>query len=94
MASKGKVIYARGFPYGAPMVWLRGGGTRDPWVKTFLKACGFYWNPTQHGWESAMYKPELWKLLSFLQSQGCEIQPKSGMDPNYVIDLEADYARA
>ena len=37
-----------------------------------------------------MNAPELRSVLCILRdAYGCEIQPKDGMDTNYVLDLEA-----
>lgn len=82
-----KIIYSRGFPYGAPMVWIRGGGTRDPEVKTYLKGEGFYWNGSRHAWESAMYADDLTTLLSALKGKGYAVVPKDDMDPSYILDI-------
>ena len=87
-----KISYARGFPYGAPMVWIRGGATKDPYVRQYLKARGFWYAHEKHGWESAMYADEFLKILVALRDHhGCEVVPKANMDANYVIDLDAEY---
>jgi hypothetical protein len=85
------IIYARGFPYGAPMVWIRGGGTRDQQVKDFLKEQGYWYAPEKHGWESAAYKADLLPILLKLKEMGYNVIPKEGMDPGYVIDLNVNF---
>jgi hypothetical protein len=88
--SRPRIVYARGFPYGAPLVMLRGGATKDPAVKDFIKAEGFRWDGQRHAWAHYMYRDDFTKVLSALRDMfGCEIVPKEGMDPNYTIDLEA-----
>jgi hypothetical protein len=97
MASQ-KIIYSRGFPYGAPLVMLRGGGTRLPGVKEFLREQGFRWEASgrpSHAWETYMNRPELGALLIELRDRfGCEIQPKEGMDESYLLDLQHPKFRA
>lgn len=81
-----RIIYARGFPFGAPLFMLRGGGTRA--AKETLKELGFRWNGQSHAWEHYMNKPEAREVLVKLRDNGYEILPKEGMDANYVIDLD------
>lgn len=80
-----KIIYARGFPYGAPLAMLRGGGTKT--AREFLKAEGFTWDGSLHAWKHYLNAPELREILAVLQAQGYDVRPKDGLDPNYVIDL-------
>lgn len=89
MASK-KVIYSRGFPYGAPLVLLRGGGTRDQAVKDFLKQSegGWHWDGQYHAYKSYMYGEQLTQVLVGLRDLGYDIVPKDNMDPAYVLDLD------
>jgi hypothetical protein len=82
-----KIIYSRGFPYGAPLVMLRGGGLNISGVKGYLRQEGFRWNGASHAWENYMHAPELRELLAILRvAYDCEIQPKEGMDANYVLE--------
>lgn len=84
-----RLIYARGFPYGAPLVMIRGGATRQPGIKEFLKREGFQWNSQRYAWEHYLNRRELGKLLVTLRDQyGCEIRPKDGMDAAYLLDLQ------
>lgn len=85
MISRQRIIYSRGFPYGAPLVMLRGGGTKA--AKETLKAAGFSWNGQRHAWEHYLNRPELTEVLLGLRSEGYEIIPKAGMDSSYVIEL-------
>lgn len=95
MTTKSKrIIYARGFPYGAPMIWLRGGGTRDPEVREYLKLkeegkLNFWWDGSKHAWEGVVVtEAELLTTLRHLRDMGYEILPKEGMRESYIIDLE------
>ena len=83
-----RIVYSRGFPYGAPLVMLRGGATREPQVHAFLKWLGFHWNPDRHAWEHYMYGAEFKIVLKTLQGMGHEVTPKATMDSGYVISLE------
>jgi len=83
-----KIIYARGFPYGAPLVHLRGGATRDPLVKDAIKLAGFRWDSSMHAWKTYMDRLDLGTVLKALRDEfGCDIEPKDGMDENYILDL-------
>lgn len=85
-----KVIYSQGRPYGAPLTMLRGGATRDPDVKQYIKEVGYRWNGQRFCWE--WYSPsndDFRDILVELRDRfGCEVVPKEGLDVNYVIDLE------
>jgi hypothetical protein len=83
-----KISYSRGFPYGAPQVMIRGGGSKLAPVKTFLKARGFSWDSRMHAWTHYMYGEEFAEVLIHLRDEfGCAILPKDGLDPNYILDL-------
>lgn len=85
-----KISYSRGFPYGAPLALIRGGGTRDPQVKDYLQRMGFQWegSPT-FAWKSYMHADELRDVLKTCRDiYNCDVVPKSGIDPNYIIDLD------
>lgn len=83
-----RIIYSRGFPYGAPLVMLRGGATKDSAVRDYLKSLRFMWNPQRFAWENYMYKSELVDVLLHLRDElGCEVIPKTDIDPSYVVDL-------
>lgn len=88
LLAEGNIIYARGFPYGAPLVMLRGGGTRDSKVKAFLKQNKFRWDGEKHAWTHYLHGPEFKKILLQLKKMGHDVRPKQGMDSNYVIRLE------
>src|SRR4029077_17144146 len=86
-----RIIYSRGFPCGAPLVMLRGGGLNVSGVKGFLRERDFKWDGRLHAWTTYLNAPELRSLLNILRTAyGCEILPKEGMDANYVLDLDAD----
>src|SRR5580765_8806613 len=76
-----RIIYSRGFPCGAPLVMLRGGGLNVSGVKGFLRERDFRWDYSLHAWTSYLNAPELRSLLNILRTAyGCEILPKVGMD--------------
>lgn len=84
-----RIIYSRGFPYGAPLVMVRGGGTRWPSVHALLKEQGFTWNPQRYAWEHYMDRRDFGAILKTLRDEhGCEVVPKAGMDAGYLIDLD------
>jgi len=89
-----KVIYSRGFPYGAPLVMLRGGGLKISGVLGYLREQGFRWQMSDrpsYAYENYMYADELRTILCVLRdSYGCEVVPKEGMDENYIIDLDKE----
>lgn len=84
-----KIIYSRGFPYGAPLVMLRGGATRDPAVKSYIRGCGFRWDGGSHAWQTYMDRSDFGPILKNLRDGfGCEVIPKETMDESYLIDLD------
>ena len=83
-----KISYSRGFPYGAPLVTVRGGATKQPDVRAFLKERGFSWDSRAHGWTHYMYGEEFTEVLWHLQDTfGCTVVPKDKLDANYILDL-------
>ena len=85
----GKISYARGFPYGAPLALVRGGATRDPGVKEFLRERGFRWDGSRYAWSHYLDRTDFAEILIALRDDfGCEVVPKADMDANYIIDLE------
>ena len=84
-----RIVYARGFPYGAPLAMLRGGGTRDPQVKDYLRANGFRWDSTAHAWTHYLDREDLAAILRRLRDyHGCTIEPKANMTPGRRINLD------
>ena len=84
-----RIIYSRGFPYGAPLVMLRGGGLKVSGVKGFLRERDFKWDGRLFAWTTYMNAPEFRTILRILRdAYGCEIMPKPDMDANYVLDLD------
>lgn len=88
-----KIIYSRGFPYGAPLVTIRGGATRDADIRAYLKQQGFRWDNASHGWKHYLDRSDLFPVLLTLRECGCEVLPKDGMDRNYVLDLDNEGRR-
>jgi hypothetical protein len=85
-----KIIYSRGFPYGAPLCMIRGGGTKDPAVKKFLKDEGFRWGG-RYAWENYLNRREIGVILRTLRDRyGCEVIAKQDMDASYLIDLDSE----
>lgn len=85
-----KISYARGFPYGAPLAMVRGGATKDPAVKEYLKFNGFRWNGVRFAWETYLDRRDFGAVLKNLRDElGCEVVPKAGMDESYLIDLDS-----
>jgi hypothetical protein len=83
-----KISYSRGFPYGAPLVTLRGGALKRDEVKAWVRLQGFQWNSAAHGYQHYMYGDDLRDILEHLRDHfNCEIVAKSGMDANYILDL-------
>lgn len=90
-----RVIYSRGFPYGAPLAMIRGGATRDPEVKAYLKEQGFIWDGGSYAWQHYLDRTDLGAVLKHLRDElGCEVVPKEGMDSSYLIDIDSpEFAR-
>jgi hypothetical protein len=86
-----RIIYARGFPYGAPLAIVRGGATKHPEIKGFLREQGFRWDGQLYGYTTYLWAEEFRQVLKRLRDDyGCEVIPKSGMDKNYTIDLDVE----
>jgi hypothetical protein len=84
------IFYSRGFPYGAPLCMIRGGGARNAEVQEFLKAEGFRWG-SRYAWENYLNRREFGAVLKTLRdSFGCTILPKDTMDSSYLIDLDSE----
>lgn len=87
-----RIVYSRGFPYGAPLVMIRGGATKDSEVKAYLKEEGFRWQMSDrpsYAWEHYLHRDDLARVLKHLRDElGCEIAAKDGMDEGYVIELD------
>lgn len=84
-----RVIYSRGFPYGAPLAMIRGGATRDPAVREYLRGEGFRWNPQSYAWEHYLDRRDFAPVLRHLRDRfGADVVPKEGMDASYLIDLD------
>lgn len=82
-----KVIYARGFPYGAPLFMIRGGATRDLAIREFLKSERFTWDAQRYAWVHYLNRPECAAILAKLRDEyGCTIEAKSDLDTNYRIE--------
>ena len=87
-----RIIYARGFPYGAPLAIVRGGATKLPEIKAFLKGQNFRWDGSLYAWTTYLHKEEFRQVLKRLRDDwGCEVVPKSDLDENYKIDLDGEY---
>ena len=85
-----RIVYSRGFPYGAPLVMIRGGATRDPDVKQYLREQGFRWDGTSHAWTSYMDRLDLAPVLRTLRDvHGCTVDPKDDMPAEYLIDIDS-----
>ena len=84
-----RIIYARGFPYGAPLAIIRGGATKDADVKDFIKRCGFRWDGSLYGYKHYLNRSDLGPILQTLRDEyGCEVLPKADMDTNYRLNLD------
>ncbi len=87
----GNIVYSQGRPYGAPLVMIRGGATKVPKVKEYLKEMGFEWDSSgyraKYAW--ATYAPsDEWfaEVLRHLRDMGCVIKPKEGMRKSYIVE--------
>lgn len=87
-SAAGNIFYSRGFPYGAPLVMLRGGATKNQEVREFLKAEGFRWG-SRYAWEHYLDRQDFGMILKTLRDTfGCNVMPKDGMDASYLINLD------
>lgn len=86
-ASTGRIIYSLGFPYGAPLVMLRGGGTKHPDAKAIYKGrFGFVWDSVRYAWTSYMYESDFIPVLQALQDAGFEVLAKKDLDDSYLVE--------
>jgi hypothetical protein len=68
---------------------VRGGATRFPEIKGFLKDEGFRWDGQRYAWTTYLWRAEFGPILKRLRDDfGCEVVPKDTMDANYIIDLD------
>jgi hypothetical protein len=82
-----KVIYARGYPYGAPLLLIRGGATKHPEIVDFLKGNDFVYEgrPT-YAWKTYAGLIATREILTILQDEyDCTILAKKTMDENYIL---------
>lgn len=85
-----RIVYSRGFPYGAPLAMIRGGATRDPDVKAYLRREGFRWDGTVHAWTTFLDRSDLVVVLRALRDEhGCQVDPKADLPREYLIDLDS-----
>lgn len=86
-----RIVYARGFPYGAPLAMIRGGATKLPEIKGYLKDQGFRWDGQRYAYTTYLHHDEFRPILKALRDDwGLEVVPKDGMDTNYIIDLDRE----
>lgn len=88
MNKQKKIIYSRGFPYGAPMIYIRGGGTRDPEVKALLKENSFVWTSHIHAWQGVNLQPEVPNMLLKIREMGYQVSQKENDKYDPVISDE------
>lgn len=83
-----RIVYSRGYPYGAPCLFLRGGATRLPEVKAAIKEAGARWDGQRHAWTAYAYAAEAAALLTDLRDRfGLEIVPSADLDADLIVDL-------
>ena len=80
-----KIIYKRAHPYGAPLLIIRGGGTKIalPWFRT-VKTLSlkeqpirvFSWDDTLHGWTGYMLRDEVEALMNKFKEAGYTVLKK------------------
>lgn len=88
-SEKPKISYARGFPYGAPLAMVRGGGTKFESVKDYLRAHGFRWDSERKAWTSYKDREMFGEILKTLRDEyGCNVVPKDNLEESYKIDLD------
>jgi len=76
----GRIVYARGAPYGAPLVMVRGGATRRDDVKAILRARGFRWNDSAsapHSYSTYLDRDEFADVLRQIAELGIEVVAKN-----------------
>lgn len=89
MPASRNIIYSRGFPYGAPLAILRGGATKDPAVKEFIRSHGFRWDGDIYAYTTYLDRSDFHPVLKALRDEfGCNVQPKADMDTGYLIDID------
>lgn len=68
---------------------VRGGATKNSDVKDYLRAKGFRWDGRAFAWTTYLDREDFTEILRTLRASfGCEIVPKEGLDPNYILDLD------
>lgn len=83
-----RIVYSRGFPFGAPALYVRGGATRMPEVREHLKSLKARWDGTAHAWVMYGYADEATKILTEIRDRfGVDIVPKDGLDEGLVLQL-------
>jgi len=84
-----KISYSRGFPYGAPLVMLRGGATKNSAVKDFIREQGFRWDGSTYAWTHYLDRSDFGPILKTLRDEyGCEVVPKKDLPAEYLLDLD------
>lgn len=84
-----RIIYAKGGPYGAPLVRLRGTGTSK--LRDYMKSKTFKYNADAYAWETYMDSDEFLGILKELKAHNYSVFPKEKMDDRYVF---AEFPRA
>jgi len=83
-----KLIYSRGYPFGAPVLYLRGGATRDTGVQAMIRDRGGRWDPGAHAWTLYMHTEEASAFLSDIRdARAVEIHPKDDLSAHLVLTL-------
>ncbi len=83
---KKRIVYARGFPYGAPLFMLRGAATKE--IKPFLKEKGFQYDPMLYAWKTYLDGEDVRLFLLELQKMGFEVVPKDDMRKELIVNLK------
>lgn len=82
----GNIVYAQGSPYGAPKVMIRGGATRSPIIKQYLRSKDFMWDDRMHAYVTYLDKNGFLAILKELEENyGCSIRAKHPMDTRYIF---------
>lgn len=78
------IIYSRGNPYGAPMVWLRGAGVNaaKPWL---VEKYGFWFDEQRVALCDAMNEDDVREVLTLLKKRNYVIKAKKEMRPHLVL---------